>query len=319
MSTVEYFEGLRVRPAPACTMAAATTFAVFVCYALLNQPAEQTTEEHATVASPRTSWSSRTANQSRKWSAYQASLVGDANAYESGRSSRLVLFGDSITEAWRGTGYGSPNPRADGVPAVLNETLARQWPPTPLVLAISGDQTQHLLWRIASGEMSKHMARDPQLLISLLIGTNNLGHGHLPEATAQGVLAVARSLLTLTRGKLLVNGLLPRGDGPIILPTLCPQRCNHAGQPYSSFGPPVRKVNAFLAASMPRLEQDFPGRVAYVDCGAPFVRGPRGVGDEEVVVDLMPDRLHPNAQGGRLMAHCIGDALKLLDRRKVAE
>ena len=42
-----------------------------------------------------------------------------------------------------------------------------------------------MLWRIAQGEVSKAMARDPLLLISLLIGTNNLGHGHAPEATGQ--------------------------------------------------------------------------------------------------------------------------------------
>ena len=39
-------------------------------------------------------------------------------------------------------------------------------------------------------------------------------------------------------------------------------------------------------------------------------------GDEEIKIELMPDRLHPNAQGQRLMAHCIGDALRELDRRK---
>ena len=159
-SAVACFEDLRPRPAPACTMAAATAFAVFVCYALLNQPAEPPVpvEEPAHVASPRTPWSSRSANQSRKWTAYQASLVSDASAYQSGKSSRLVLVGDSITEAWLGTGYGSPASRAEGVPAVLNATLARQWPPTPLVLGISGDQTQHVLWRIAQGEVSKAMA-----------------------------------------------------------------------------------------------------------------------------------------------------------------
>ena len=318
-------------------MAAATAFAVFVCYALFNQPTEDLDQiEPAAVASPRTPWSSRSANQSRKWTVYHASLAIDAKAYQSGKSSRLVLMGDSITEAWVGTGYGSPTPRAEGVPAVLNETLARHWPPTPLVLAISGDQTQHVLWRVAQGEVSKAMARqhdqsvvpaavelaghgsgalplvyggslgpnaelrpfktrspapeplrgdakvadstslrarpkspipppcatqarDPQLLVSLLIGTNNLGHGHSPEATGKGVLAVARSLLSLTRGKLLINALLPRGDSPDL--KLCPPRCNHAGQPYTSFGPAVRKANALVAAAMPSLEGDFPGRV----------------------------------------------------------
>ena len=39
-------------------------------------------------------------------------------------------------------------------------------------------------------------------------------------------------------------------------------------------------------------------------------------GDEEIKIELMPDRLHPNAHGQRLMAHCIGDALRKLDRRK---
>ena len=122
-------------------MVAAAAFAILVCYALFNQPTEEDQIEPAAVASPRTPWSSRSANQSRKWTAYQASLVRDASAYQSGKSSRLVLMGDSITEAWVSTGYGSPTPRAEGVPAVLNETLARHWPPTPLVLAISGDQT----------------------------------------------------------------------------------------------------------------------------------------------------------------------------------
>ena len=59
-----------------------------------------------------------------------------------------------------------------------------------------------------------------------------------------------------------------------------------------------------------------------MDCGAPFVNhlyGQAGsdMGHEEVNLELMPDRLHPNAQGQRLMAHCIGDALRKLDRRKV--
>ena len=67
-------------------------------------------------------------------------------------------------------------------------------------------------------------AREPALLVSLLIGTNNLGHGHSPEATGQGVLAVARSLLSLTRGKLLINALLPRGDRSMCI-CMCMPHC----------------------------------------------------------------------------------------------
>ena len=43
---------------------------------------------------------------------------------------------------------------------------------------------------------------------------------------------------------------------------LCPPRCDRAGQPYTSFGPAVRKVNALVAAAMPSLEGHFPGRAA---------------------------------------------------------
>lgn len=68
-------------------------------------------------------------------------------------------------------------------------------------------------------------AREPALLVSLLIGTNNLGHGHSPEATGQGVLAVARSLLSLTRGKLLINALLPRGDRSMCICMCMPHVC----------------------------------------------------------------------------------------------
>ena len=71
---------------------------------------------------------------------------------------------------------------------------------------------------------STTQAREPALLVSLLIGTNNLGHGHSPEATGQGVLAVARSLLSLTRGKLLINALLPRGDRSMCI-CMCMPHC----------------------------------------------------------------------------------------------
>ena len=58
-----------------------------VAYVLLNPQASEA-EERATISSPRTPWSSRSANQSRRWFAYQTSLVHDAAAYKSGKSSQ---------------------------------------------------------------------------------------------------------------------------------------------------------------------------------------------------------------------------------------
>ena len=66
---------------------------------------------------------------------------------------------------------------------------------------------------------------------------------------------MARLLLTATRGKLLLNALLPRGDGQEAAAKLCPPRCNRAGQPFTSFAPAVHKVNALIAAALPRLEK----------------------------------------------------------------
>lgn len=303
-----YHADLRVRRTP--VILAGMAFVGVVVFVLVKSPAE----ERAELATPRTAWSSKSANQSRRWFGFQQQLVGDASMYSPGKSSRLVLVGDSITEAWRGTAYGRQCARCEGVPAVLNETLAKLWPPLPLVLAISGDQTQHVLWRLANGEISAAMATDRRLLVSLLIGTNNLGRGHLPEETQRGVLAVARWLLESTAARLLVNALLPRGDGRDVLPTLCPPRCAKGGKSFTSFMPPIRKVNSELEESVARLDKEFPGRVGFVNCGAPFERPTDG---EEVPLELMPDRLHPNAAGHRLMALCLSDALAKLDARKI--
>jgi len=302
-----YYSDLRVRRTP--VLLAGMAFVGAVAFVLVKSPAE----ERAEIATPRTAWSSKSANQSRRWFNFQQQLVTDAAMYVPFRSSKLVLVGDSITEAWRGTSYGRQCARCEGVPAVLNETLATLWPPLPLVLAISGDQTQHVLWRLSHGEVSTAMATDRRLLVSLMIGTNNLGRGHLPDETHKGILAVARWLLQSTAARLLVNALLPRGDGRDVLPTLCPPRCAKGGKPFTSFMPPIHKVNAQLEESVARLDKEFPGRVGFVDCGGPFDRPTDG---EEVPLALMPDRLHPNAAGHRLMALCLSDALAKLDARK---
>ena len=101
--------------------------------------------------------------------------------------------------------------RTSGVPEVLRETLAQSWP-SVMPLGIAADMTQHLLWRLQRGELSASMRADAQLRMALLIGTNNLGKGHTVEQTVRGIVACATELLNSTRGSLLINALLPRGD-----------------------------------------------------------------------------------------------------------
>ena len=303
--------------------------------------------EEPHIASPRTPWSSRK-NSSRTveeqiaaWHSWQQVLAKEASQWSGGSGKSLLLLGDSITESWRGTSYGRPVDRAAGVPAVFQQTLAARWP-NPQVFAISGDQTQHVLWRLErGGELSPRIAMDPGLLIALLIGTNNLGK-HTAEATHDGIVTIARLLLNRTRGKILVNALLPRGDP--VQRYACPPHGPQCAHPLRSFLPAIRRVNQLLAASVPPLAREHPGRIAYVDCGAPFLthdvqeaarlpphksrsrrlglRGgtKRGLAaseanttrQQDVRLELMPDKLHPGAEGHRLMARCLEEALAAL-------
>jgi lysophospholipase L1-like esterase len=238
-----------------------------------------------------------------------------------------VFIGDSITEHWRGTanGYGIIQPEMQGIPEVLHETIAVTWP-APLVLGITGDMTQNVLWRLDHGELSAPaMLRDPGLLFVLLIGTNNLGNGHSPEEAHAGIVAVARQILQRSAGRLLVNALLPRGDW-IQLQMLCPspafqkhygiRRCNRSGLPFTSFLPAVGRVNDLLARTTAELAVQFPGRVQFVNCSAPFEvvgAADASAGEEQVPVNIMPDHVHPNAQGHRYWARCIIPALQRLE------
>ena len=249
----------------------------------------------------------------------------------------LALLGDSITESWRGTELGLRPPRTLGVPRVLHETLGARWP-SPLVLGIAGDQTQHLLWRLQSGEAATSWRSDPQMLAAVLIGTNNLGSGQRPSEAASGVLAVTAWLLRHTEGRVLVMATLPRAD-TWRLRQLCPLSCREgvaeavgrggvrlrcvcdaARRPRRSFAPAVLRLNARVAAGVQELgraDGAGRGRVAFVDCGGEFV-DPEGAAREGGGVregvrrSLMPDLLHPNASGHLLMGRCMGAALDRL-------
>src|SRR5215218_636505 len=69
---------------------------------------------------------------------------------------RLVFVGDSITDAWRG---GEQN-------SIYEERWGKY---NPLNLGISGDKTEHVLWRLEHGELDglEHGAK----LVVMMIGT----------------------------------------------------------------------------------------------------------------------------------------------------
>jgi len=108
-----------------------------------------------------------------------------------------------------------------------------------------------------------------------------------------------------TAGRVIVQLLLPRGDN-FRLPALCPPRCDIKKKPFKSYMPAVDKVNAAILKQKKELDRLHPGRLSIVDCNAPFV----GTGGKEVKVELMPDTLHPNAAGHKLLATCLLDCIK---------
>uniref|UniRef100_A0A7S0YCR7 SGNH hydrolase-type esterase domain-containing protein n=1 Tax=Pseudo-nitzschia delicatissima TaxID=44447 RepID=A0A7S0YCR7_9STRA len=304
--------------------------------------------------SPRTSYSAWNKEQYNLWWNYYEELQERVDKYaekrqklydnekyhtKDGKRTRpLILLGDSITEAWSGTGLGVPKFRADGVPEVLESVLtSSSLRLDPIVLGASGDQTQHLLYRLEHDHMRAAQLKttspegeivvsyDPSAIFVVMIGTNNLGSGELPGPTAKGILAVVDYLLTETANagsRVMLFNVLPRGDGPKVLKKLCPPRCSDDEKqiPYSSFMPAVDNTNVAVAKGIQELSKTYPGRIKQVDCEEGFLNENFGKektnkkGDNyEVKKELMPDLLHPNAKGHEKLANCIKNYIHAID------
>jgi lysophospholipase L1-like esterase len=169
----------------------------------------------------------------------------------------LVFIGDSITDGWRKGGL-----------EVWNKYYA---PRHALNLGIGGDRTQHVLWRIEQGELA---GLNPKAVV-LMIGTNNTGtekDGSARNSTAeiiQGVTAVVKEIRTkLPRSKLLLLAIFPRGTVD------APQRAQ------------IKEINTALA----RLDNGT--KIKFLDIGKVFLTD-----DGSIPKTIMPDLLHPNAEG----------------------
>lgn len=282
--------------------------------------------EDAHHPSPRTVFSARSLDQYERWwqahallnttaAQYDAELSEktSSNPVQSARETPLILLGDSITESWLGTDMARPIDRAKGIPQILQKRLVGgaddKIKYRPLVLAIGGDQTQHLLYRLPHGELLPHVRAARHAVFVVLIGTNNLGSGFLPGPTADGIQAVIEYLLEETQGKVILQLLLPRGDNSRTA-SICPPRCADANlrKPFDSFQPAVNKVNEAILQQKAELQRLHPGRFDVMDCGAAFV-DPSNT-KSGVNLELMPDALHPNAAGHEVLATCLLDCLQ---------
>jgi lysophospholipase L1-like esterase len=183
----------------------------------------------------------------------------------------VLFLGDSITDGWRNQGLN-----------VWNKYYVSRHAAN---FGISGDRTQHVLWRMDHGELD---GVKPKVVV-LMIGTNNTGkekdtgkiRNNVPETIA-GVQAVVQELRAkLPDSKILLLAIFPRG-------TLDdPQRAQ------------VALINTVIA------KLDDGKMVKYLDIGPKFLEA-----DGTLPREIMPDLLHPNERGYQIWAAAMEPALE---------
>ena len=183
---------------------------------------------------------------------------------------RLVFIGDSITDAWRG--------------GEQNRIYKERWGKyNPLNLGISGDKTEHVLWRLEHGELDG--LQQGTKLVVMMIGTNNLGNPPraTPEDTAEGIKCLVQTVRQkLPESKLLLLGVFPRGKEP--------------ADPYRA---QIKTINDTVS------NLDDGKAVKYLDLSDTFL-------DDQGVLpaDVMPDQLHPNTKGYEMWADAMGPVIE---------
>jgi lysophospholipase L1-like esterase len=181
-----------------------------------------------------------------------------------GRDFDLLFLGDSITDFWRSRGK-----------AVWEANFASM---KAANFGISGDRTEHVLWRIDHGELD---GAHPKLT-ALMIGTNNARSNSAPEI-AEGVTAVVKRIQTkCPSGKILLLGVFPRAE-----------KADAAAREK------IKDINAIIA------KLDDGKSVKYLDIGAKFLDA-----DGTLSKEIMPDFLHPNEKGYQIWADAILPTVK---------
>ena len=175
----------------------------------------------------------------------------------------VVFLGDSITAGWIGH------------KALWTERWGKY---NAANFGIGGDKTQHVLWRIANGELD--VVR-PKVVV-VMIGTNNAGSA--PEDIAKGTTAVVNAVRAkLPDARVLLLSIFPRGE-----------------MPDNGARKKLMEVNAQLA----KLDDGPGGKIHYFELWNQFLDA-----DGKLSKDIMPDFLHPNAKGYLIWADAMGPVL----------
>ena len=170
----------------------------------------------------------------------------------------LLFLGDSITERWT---------------SAQDVWKAHYEKYNPANFGISGDATQHILWRIQNGELDNI---HPKVLV-LMIGTNNTKGNSADEIAAADKLIVQKIREKLPDTKILLLAIFPRG----------PQKAHNG-----TVDDGVERMQKIHAINAELAKMDNGNTIRFLDIGNQFLDA-----NGKIPADVMPDQLHPSPKG----------------------
>lgn len=183
----------------------------------------------------------------------------NANAEKIGSAAQVIFDGDSITYGWKIKGK-----------TVWDERYSKY---NAVDFGISGDRTQHVLWRLFQGQ-GKTLS--PKLVV-LMIGTNNI-YDDTAEQIAEGVKEIIKTYRDrFPDAVILLQAIFPRGE-----------------EPASSVREKIKETNRIISTFGDGK------KVVYVDFGNKFLEA-----DGRMSPEIMPDFLHPSEKGYIIWANAI--------------
>jgi beta-glucosidase len=198
----------------------------------------------------------------------------------------VLLIGDSITAGW------------SNQPELVKKFFGDR---QVVNLGHPADKTENILWRLQNHSFDKIK---PNVAV-VMAGTNNSNNDeYTPEQIAGGVQAIVAELRKrLPQTKVLLLGIFPRGS--------IEQRHEiKEGRTAADISPQWEKID-----TVNRMLSTFAdGRmVVYLNINRDFLNE-KG----ELPVELMPDLLHPNAEGYEVWGRAIRPTLEKLSHREPA-
>ena len=181
----------------------------------------------------------------------------------------LLFIGDSITQGWEGAGKGTWD-KFYGNRKTLN-------------LGISGDRTEHVIWRLDNGNLKNQKKAKVAVI---MIGTNNTGHSRQsPKETAEGVAKIVSLVRKGSpKAKILLLGVFPRGQKP---------------------DDKLRQLNVDINKRIAKLHDG--ETVHYLNLDSIFLND-----DGILTKEVMPDALHPREKGYNMWADAMAPKIKEL-------